>query len=663
MPGVGKTALALQAASNAVAQGLFPGGAISIDFNGYALDVNAQVMPQQVLSSMLLALGYSEIESDPSVMFVRLQAFLAELDASGKRVLLLFDNVSQASQVEALIPPSGTHKIIMTSRNALASRLDSDAELDLTPLSTEEGVNLITQASLYARRDVTRKKENAAAGLERLALICGGLPIALQLVGEILRNEQALMPSELADELSSETTRLAGLEFEDAAIRAVFEGSYVRLSGTSARCFRYISIHPGQEFSVDSAAALLNMDQLEARRAFRSLEGSHLIVRTPGRATWTMHDLLRLYSAELFGINDGSGTAESALSALCDYYFLNAEQANEWLNATSTTGKRTAFESWSDARTWMSTEVSGIVASIETAFKAEDYYDAWRLGVVIGLYLSTIGDKNASLAMSETAVSSARALQDDEKEADALNNVGLALNLMQRFGEAKGIFLQASKKYRAAGNKSGEATVLLGLCEVLRAEGSIKETVGPLRRAVRLSMEIEDARSAGFALTNLGITLREGGEFAEAIKVLSLALKIHEETGARRAEASTLVHLGTALMQSGDHARGLPYLLRGRDCAEDVGDILGLTSACVNTGNLYRQLGDLATARGHYLYALKACEGADDVTSLALVLWNLIGLSKEMNDSRSASQYLERLRSIPRKDLPYQLKKRLWGDS
>jgi tetratricopeptide (TPR) repeat protein len=521
MPGVGKTALALQAASSSVAQEIFLGGAIAIDFNGYALDPDDRVMAQQVLSSALLALGDTEVQSDPALMFVRFQSFLEELDASGKQILLFFDNVSQVDQIEPIIPRSGKHRVIVTSRNSLAPRLGSPRRINLEPLTTPEGIDLLMQAS-----------HSSDAGLERLAVICAGLPIALQLVGQILRNEEALTPSELADELSFEQSRLEGLEFEDSTIRAIFQGSYARLSKFTRACFRYISAHPGPEFSVDSIAAMLGGDRLQVRRAFRSLEGSHLIVRTLDKPTWTIHDLLRLYSTELFGIEDGASAGMAALSLLYGYYFTTAEQANEWMNASGD-GVREAFQSVSDARSWMSTEVAGITASVDRSSRSGDYFDAYRLGITIGMYLGIIGDTAAGLTMAEAALSAARALHDAEKEAGALNNVGLALNNLRRFSEAKGIFIEATKKYRSIGDKSGEAKVLVGLCEAMRAEGSIQETVGPLRRAVRLSMEVYDLRGAGIALTNLGITFREGGNFAEAIESLSLALKAHNEVGAQ----------------------------------------------------------------------------------------------------------------------------------
>jgi tetratricopeptide (TPR) repeat protein len=658
MPGVGKTALALQAASNALSKDMFAGGAISIDFNGYAVDASDRVKPQQILSSALVALGYTENEYEPSVMLVRLQSMLAELEASGKQVLFVFDNVAYVDQIQPLIPTSGSHRMIVTSRNSLAPRLSSSAEISLAPLSAEEGASVIAQTAQYAKGD-SGQRGDVAIGLARLADICGGLPIALQLVGEILRSEQSLTPIELAQELASASTRLAGLEFEDAAIRAIFEGSYVRLSDTVKKCFRYISVHPAQEFSVDAVSALLRADRIDVRRSFRVLEGSHLIVRELDRSTWTMHDLLRLYSAELFGLQDGANEAELANSSLNDYYFSTAEQANEWLNGASTNGERAAFQDWSEARAWMSTEVSGIVASVEASSAAGEFNDAFRLAITIGLYLDIVGDKVGCLSMAEAALSAARELQDEDKEGGALNNVGLALNSMRRFDEAKGVFLRARKLFREIGNRSGEARVLLGLSDVLRAEGSIAATIAPLRRAARLYLEDDDPPGAAFALTNLGISLHEGRNFGDAIEVLTAAQRIHERAGARRAEASTLNHLGTALMQSGKPSEGLPYLLRAREYAKDVGDLAGLSAACVNIGNAYSMTGDLARAKSYYLEAVDACEQAGDLTSLASSLWNLIGLLRATNDIRGASRYMKRLRSIPRHDLSLDMKRRL----
>jgi hypothetical protein len=169
MPGVGKTALALQAASAALSMDMFKGSVISIDFNGYAVNARERVEPRQILSSALVALGYAETEYEPSVMFVRLQSLLTELEVSGRRVLFIFDNVSQVDQIEPLIPAVASHRVIVTSRNSLAPRLPSSGELRLMPLSVEEAVEVICRTALYSQGS---RQNGAEAGLVRLAEIC-----------------------------------------------------------------------------------------------------------------------------------------------------------------------------------------------------------------------------------------------------------------------------------------------------------------------------------------------------------------------------------------------------------------------------------------------------------------------------------------------------------
>ena len=49
----------------------------------------------------------------------------------------------------------------------------------------------------------------------RLAGICGGLPLALQIAAALLKADPALTVSELADELADEVERLEALRYDD----------------------------------------------------------------------------------------------------------------------------------------------------------------------------------------------------------------------------------------------------------------------------------------------------------------------------------------------------------------------------------------------------------------------------------------------------------------
>jgi tetratricopeptide (TPR) repeat protein len=661
MPGVGKTALASYASAQDATVAHFSGGIIALDFNGYSPSRDRPVQSQQVLSSILLALGCPDVEPDVNKMYIRYHELLMRRHKSKQPVLLLFDNVAEVGQVGPLIPAPGIHRTLITSRNSLAARLPGATDLELGILHVDDAIALLSGQSETVGSANTPKSAAHAdflAGQRELADICGGLPIALQLVAEILKTEANLVPHELARELDAERTRLAGFEFEDAAVRGVFHGSYVRLAEEVARCFRYMAIHPGGDISAGSAASMLSISELDARRHIRRLESAHLIARNPTAQTWQMHDLLRLYGQELLESTDGAGAASAALQELGEYYFGKLEPANEWLNASSVSGRREAFEGRAAALAWLSDEIFSAVACAKHAWSSGSYDQAWRLAISVSTYLSIVRDHAGSMSMAEVALASARELGDLEKEGGALNNLGLALLNRGRPSEAKAQFMLARKKHRRAGDLSGEARALVSLSEALRNEGSVPAAIGPLRRAVRLYMESNDQRGAGFALTNLGIALREDGQYDDAIQFLSLALKVHEESGARLAEASTLAQLGTALSQAGRHSAGLQFLLRSFDCYEEVGDRAGSALAAINTGNVYRKVGDAKQAESYYLLAMRICEDFEDESSLALVLWNLLTFYSQSGRAKEAREVSNRLRMIAHK-LPNTIKQQL----
>ena len=89
--------------------------------------------------------------------------------------------------------------------------------------------------------------DRQAAG--RLARVCGGLPLALQIVAAQLKADPALSLSEFADELAAESKRLQRLRYDDGSgmgapsVAATFELSYRRLDETSARVFRLLAVN------------------------------------------------------------------------------------------------------------------------------------------------------------------------------------------------------------------------------------------------------------------------------------------------------------------------------------------------------------------------------------------------------------------------------------
>ena len=145
LAGVGKTALAVQAAHTARQAGWFPGGVLFIDLHGYDA---APVQPGQALDALLRALGVPGEHVPPGVE-ERAGLYRSALASITDPVLIIADNASSEAQVRQVLPGPGPHRVIVTSRHTLAGL--SARLLDIAVLETEAGVALLDAALRAAR--------------------------------------------------------------------------------------------------------------------------------------------------------------------------------------------------------------------------------------------------------------------------------------------------------------------------------------------------------------------------------------------------------------------------------------------------------------------------------------------------------------------------------
>jgi transcriptional regulator with XRE-family HTH domain len=311
-PGVGKTALAVHWAHQAIAR--FPDGCLFSDLHGCD-----PVMPPadaaQVLGGFLRALG-TAAERIPGAVEER-TALLRTL-LSRRRMLLLLDNVAGPAQVRPLLPGCTQSVVIVTSRggvSGLAAR-EGAHRVRLQPLPEQEAVSLLGQALGNDRIAV----EHEAA--HRIARYCGGLPLALRIAADSAAARPAMPLSDIARQLSAERQRLDLLAVGDdaaTAVRSAFSSSYQVLPDEAGRMFRLVSLHPGTEFGVGAAAALAAETSARAVDLLNVLGEAHLVDEfAPGR--FRLHDLLRLYGAERAAAEETGPGRDAAIRRMLSFY-------------------------------------------------------------------------------------------------------------------------------------------------------------------------------------------------------------------------------------------------------------------------------------------------------------------------------------------------------
>lgn len=313
MAGVGKTALAVHAAYRLA--DAFPDGHLFVDLHGHTKGVPPRE-PAAALGTLLQALGMPapQIPADLEACAALYRDRLA-----GSRTLIVLDNALDEAQVRPLLPGAPGCLVLITSRRRLKGLHDAQVvALDVLP--ERDAVGLLR--TLISSVDATADEPT----LTEIAELCGRLPLALRIVGALLRHRPAWTAHYLAGLLRDERGRLATLADGDHDLAVVLDVSYLGLGEQHRRLLRRLALLPGPDFDAFTAAALLGSDYVAAARQLEDLvDHSLLIAYLPGR--YRLHDLIRAYARGLSEADPEPERAD-ALDRLLHYYAHTALRAS-----------------------------------------------------------------------------------------------------------------------------------------------------------------------------------------------------------------------------------------------------------------------------------------------------------------------------------------------
>ena len=231
---------------------------------------------------------------------------------ASRRVLMVLDNARSEGQVRPLLPGAGESLVIVTSRSVLPG-LEADERIDLDVLSEAEAAAMLAEVIGADRA----RAEPQAVG--ELAGLCGRLPLALRIAGQVLAAHPAWPVTRMVQLLAGERDRLERLGAGDLRVRAAFGVSYGLLEQEDARVFRLLGLHPGPDFTARAAAALAGIEDEEAGPVLGRLAEAHLVTEdAAGR--FGMHDLLRLFARGTCQDADSEADREAAEARLVGYY-------------------------------------------------------------------------------------------------------------------------------------------------------------------------------------------------------------------------------------------------------------------------------------------------------------------------------------------------------
>jgi DNA-binding SARP family transcriptional activator len=593
MAGVGKTKLAVRAAHQLVQR--YPDVQLWADLHGFDAD-ELPADPSAVLESFLRLLGVPGGQIPESL---EARAALYRDRLADKRALVLLDNAAGEDQVVPLLPGSATCMVLITSRRTLL-RLDGVKSLLLDVFTPGEAVALLAR---IAGSDRVGADHEAAV---RVAELCGHLPIAVALAAKRL----ARRPQWTVRDLVAQLERGGGL-----GARGVFDLSYQALPDNQRRLFRLLGLHPGEDVTAESAAALAGLTAYETEDLLETLLDEHLLQQhTPGR--YGLHDLLRAYAVEQLMAAEPPPARDLARRRVMDWYvhtsWHNVQQLNpvrrlEVPTADPVVHPRT-FADRDAALLWCDTERANLVAAVRDAAEHGLPEHSWTLAQCLWDFFNLRKHWADWIDTHSVALAAARSVGDRGAEGRMLITLGIGLREIRRHEEAIECYQQALAIFRAIGDRSRQLPTFNNLGIAYMSQGRIEDGLSCYEQAAEIARELGDVHSEAVLVNNIGLVHADAGRFGVALERYLRGLELRQQIEDPYSEAILLNNIGEVFRGLLDFPAAVSYVERALETFRAIGDLYGQAEALDNLGLALDGLGDRRGAEKCWLESVTLFE-------------------------------------------------------
>ncbi|MFE6497880.1 ATP-binding protein [Streptomyces sp. NPDC057748] len=608
--GSGKTTLAVRSAHALRPE--YPDGVFFLDLFGMS---QRPVAVFDALGQVMGALGIAD-QQMPADTPGRSSLYRSVL--RDRRVLVVLDNAASEEQVRPLLPGAGAGRVLVTSRRLLAG-LEGVRRLVLGPLQLSEATELLT--GIVGERSAA----DGQSALARLAQLCGGLPLALRIIGNRLASRPGWSAVELAARLSDEERRLDHFKAGDLKIANAFRMSYEQLAPPARQVFRRLAVVPGRDFGAALAAVVGETPIEDAWDALDELVDLGLL-QDSTQDRYRFHDLVRLFARERLH-EEESPADRDALT----------ERVTSWLLRTATTAGR-----WFEPAYGRPEQSDASLAALPSAEQAErwlrvnvaNWLGAMRFAASIGQHTAVLDCAESMHWFSDRWVhaphwhevftlgaQAAAALGDLAQHATQLNYLawvqGIPLNspetMLRTVAEALDLATRSSSTVQIAWSYNYTAVAL-------RKLGRSKEAVKSASQATGIFDFLGDIDAYFAALSNLGHCLRDAGRHDEALERFREALTIvsDDESGMTPSIAAhlrpyTLADLGRCLGLLGHRGEAIATLTEAVAVMESFDSNIMQALALETLAALLAEEGQAGLSRRAYARAAQVFEAIGDV--------------------------------------------------
>lgn len=603
--GVGKTTLALRWLHDMREE--HPDGQLFVELSDAD---SVPVTPDEALDWLLRSLGVAA--DDVPAERPQREALFRTLTAQ-RSVAVLLDDALSAAQVRPLIPAGDRSVVVVTSRMRLSGlAMDGAWVLDVDPLDTTASVELLK--AIVGPQRVGAEPDSAA----ELASFCGGLPLALSIVGARLAARPRRSLAREVSDLRAERNRLEGLALDkDVSMDAVLDVSYRSLGPDSGMLYRLIGLHPGPEFGMDVLAAVSGWPRPRAESAVHGAVEANVLTEVQ-EDRFRCHDLVRLHAARV--AEQHNDDCAALRRQVIEWYLDCAVAADIVIHPLrprlgprySDPAQPDMFGERGAALRWMEVERRNVRGALQVAFDEQQHELVWQFCEALwGFFLHT-RHYTEWIEMHELGLRSSVRCGDRRAEARLCSQLGFAYAKLGRFDDAIAQNTRALRLAQQAGDAQAAATALSQLGRAARGQKDLGKALDYYRRAREIQQDLGEVRGVALCTRRIGDVLGRLGHPHEALAELHKAAGMMAELGDETQHARALMEIGRAGLRAGmaDHATA--PLEQALTMMRGFGSLYYQAEILAELARVEQARGDLDAALAHYREAIDLYTAVED---------------------------------------------------
>ncbi|GAA3785740.1 hypothetical protein GCM10022206_27080 [Streptomyces chiangmaiensis] len=608
--GLGKTTFAVRAAHSV--RSSFPDGVFFLDLLG----MSQRPLPAtDALQLLLRALGVADqqIPGDSQARASLYRSLLRD-----RHVLVVLDNAASEEQVRPLLP-GGAGRALITTRRLLPG-LEGVRRLALGPLPLPESAQLL--AGILGERSAS----DGESTLTRLAELCGGLPLALRIIGNRLVSRPEWDAAELAARLANEERRLDQFKAGDLKIANAFGMSYEQLADSARQMFRRLAVVPGQDFDAALAAVAGGVTIEDAWEALDDLVDLGLLFDSAA-GRYRFHDLVRLFARDRLHQEEAAAKREALTERVTSWLLRMATMSGRWFEPGYGRPGRpgpdlTVLTSLEEADGWLRVNVDNWLGAMRAAADSGPHSLVLDCAESMHWFSERWAHSPHWQEVFTRGAEAAGALGDLAQQATQLNYLAWVQWVPPSDPEA--VLRCAAQALELATRAGATAQIAwahayTGWALLLLARP--REAVAASSRAAEMFKTIGDIDSYVQCLANISDSLIREGHHAEALEqsLERLALLDDPESGMTPSVAThtrpvTLIRIGQCLGHLGRRTEAITTLSE----AIDVMDTLQMSDfrqagALETLADLLAEEGRTDESRHAYARAARVFEAIGDI--------------------------------------------------